>query len=68
MTSLPSYHVETHFEDFFEVKLSAHLKEGFERFKRIICNQTDEGDLDDPLIQLTLLHYYFGSHAAHELQ
>lgn len=66
--TLPSYHTEKTFEDFFEISLPSHLKEGFERFKRIICNQTDEGDVDDSLIELTLMHYYFGSHSAHELR
>jgi hypothetical protein len=66
--SVPSYHTEKRFDEFFEVKLPTHLKEGFERFKRVISYQTEEDDIDDRLIQLTLLHYYFGSHASHELK
>lgn len=68
MSVPPTYHTEKQFDDFFEAKLPKHLKEGFDRFKRIISFQSDEDDVDEPMIHMTLMQYYFGSHASHELR
>jgi|LauGreDrversion4_2_1035121.scaffolds.fasta_scaffold5332952_1 hypothetical protein len=68
MSTLPSYHTNKQFDVFFETKLPKHLKEGFDRFKRIVSFQSDEDDLEEPQIHFTLLQYYFGSHVPHEFK